>query len=43
VSLATNESYTDQGSNEVQQTRWHDVVAWNRLGEICDEYLSKVS
>lgn len=43
MSLATNESYTDQDGNEVQQTEWHDVVAWGRLGEICEEYLSKGS
>ena len=43
MSLATNESYTDQDGNEVQQTEWHDVVAWDRLGEICEEYLSKGS
>lgn len=43
MSLATNESYTDQDGNEVQRTEWHDVVAWDRLGEICEEYLSKGS
>jgi single-strand DNA-binding protein len=43
MSLATNESYTDQDGNEVQQTEWHDIVAWDRLGEICDEYLEKGS
>ena len=36
MSLATNESYTDRDGNEVQQTEWHDVVAWGRLGEICE-------
>jgi len=43
MSLATNESYTDQDGNEVQQTEWHDIVAWDRLGEICEEYLEKGS
>lgn len=43
MSLATNESYTDNNGNEVQRTEWHDVVAWGRLGEICEEYLSKGS
>jgi len=43
MSLATNESYTDQDGNEVQRTEWHDVVAWDRLAEICEEYLSKGS
>ena len=43
MSLATNESYTRDDGNEVQNTEWHDVVAWGRLGEICTEYLSKGS
>lgn len=43
MSLATNESYTDSDGNEVQKTEWHDVVAWGRLGEVCNEYLDKGS
>lgn len=43
LSLATNESYTDNDGNEVQRTEWHDVVAWGRLAEICNEYLEKGS
>lgn len=41
--LATNESYTDRDGNEVDKTEWHNVVAWGRLGEICNEYLQKGS
>ena len=41
MSLATNESYTNSDGEEVQQTEWHDVVAWGRLAEVCDEYLEK--
>jgi single-strand DNA-binding protein len=41
--LATNESYTDEEGNEVTKTEWHDVVAWERLAEVCDEYLEKGS
>lgn len=41
--LATNESYTDRDGNEVQNTEWHRIVAWGRLGEICNEYLQKGS
>jgi single-strand binding protein len=43
MSLATNESYTNSDGEEVQQTEWHDVVAWGRLGEVCNEYLRKGS
>ncbi|WP_251980325.1 single-stranded DNA-binding protein [Salinibacter ruber] len=41
--LATNETYTDEEGNEVTKTEWHDVVAWERLAEICDEHLQKGS
>jgi len=41
--LATNESYTNNNGEEVQQTEWHSLVAWGRLGEICNEYLDKGS
>ncbi len=41
--LATNESYTNQDGEEVTQTEWHNVVAWGRLGEVCNEYLDKGS
>ena len=43
MSLATNDSYTDSDGNEVQNTEWHDIVAWGRLGEVCNEYLRKGS
>lgn len=43
MSLATNEQYTDQEGNEVQRTEWHDIVAFGRLAEICEEYLEKGS
>ena len=39
MSVATNESYTDKDGNEVQNTEWHKVEAWGRLGEVCAEYL----
>jgi single-strand DNA-binding protein len=41
--LATNESYKDRDGNMVDKTEWHTIVAWARLGEICNEYLSKGS
>ena len=41
--LATNESYKDRDGNLVDKTEWHTIVAWGRLGEVCDEYLQKGS
>ena len=41
--VATNESYTSSDGEFVEQTEWHDVVAWEGLAEVIDEYLSKGS
>ncbi|PSQ70894.1 MAG: single-stranded DNA-binding protein [Bacteroidetes bacterium QH_9_67_14] len=41
--LATDESYKDDNGELVERTEWHDIVAWERLAEICDEYLVKGS
>src|SRR5690606_903297 len=42
--IATSESWTDKASGEKkEQTEWHTVVMWNRLGEIAAEYLRKGS
>jgi len=41
--LATDESYKDNNGELVERTEWHDIVAWERLAEVCDEYLVKGS
>jgi len=41
--LATNESYKDSDGQLVEKTEWHNIVAWARLAEICNEYLNKGS
>ena len=43
MSIATDESYTDDSGQEVNQTEWHDVVAFGRTAEVCQRYLSKGS
>ena len=41
-SIATDDSWTDKASGEKQErTEWHSIVVWNRLAEICNEYLRK--
>jgi single-strand DNA-binding protein len=41
-SMATDESWNDKGSGERQErTEWHNIVAWDRLAEICNQYLTK--
>jgi len=40
-SLATNESWKDQDGNMQERTEWHNIVAWSKLAEICQQYLKK--
>ncbi|HEX7707424.1 MAG TPA: single-stranded DNA-binding protein [Thermoanaerobaculia bacterium] len=39
--LATDERYTDKSGEKQERTEWHDIEAWDRLGEICGQYLRK--
>ena len=44
ISVATSESWTDKNSGQKQtKTEWHRVVAFNRLAEIIEQYLTKGS
>ena len=41
-SIATDDSWTDKASGERQErTEWHNIVVWDRLAEICNEFLRK--
>jgi single-strand DNA-binding protein len=40
-SVATDESFKSRNGEQQQHTEWHKVVAWNKLAEICGEYLTK--
>jgi len=42
-SLATNEQWKDNEGNVQERTEWHNIVAWQKLAEICAEYLKKGS
>ncbi len=44
LSIATSESWRDKNTGEMQErTEWHRVVFFNRLAEICGQYLKKGS
>jgi single-strand DNA-binding protein len=44
VSLATNESWKDKNTGQVQEkTEWHRVVVFGKLAEVAGEYLRKGS
>ena len=41
-SVATTDSWKDKASGQLQErTEWHNIVAWDRLAEICGEYVKK--
>ena len=40
-SIATNESYKNEKGEKVEDTQWHNVVAWNKTAEIAEKYLKK--
>ena len=41
-SIATDESWTDKSTGDrKERTEWHNIVAWERLAEICGQYLAK--
>ena len=44
ISVATSRSWRDKQTNEMKEdTEWHRVVLFGRLGEIAGEYLKKGS
>jgi single-strand DNA-binding protein len=41
-SMATDDVWNDKGTGERQEkTEWHNIVVWDRLAEICNQYLTK--
>lgn len=41
MSVATSSRYKDNNNEIVENTEWHKVVAWGKLAEICQQYLTK--
>ena len=39
--LATNKSWKDQDGNMKEVAEFHNVVAWNKMAEICQQLLAK--
>lgn len=40
-SLATNEAYRGKDGNWVDNTQWHNVVAWGKVAELSEKLLKK--
>ena len=41
LSVATDESYKDQGGQKVEKTEWHKVVVWGKQADFVANYLGK--
>jgi single-strand DNA-binding protein len=42
-SVATDEVYRNANGEKVKETQWHNLVAWGKVAEIAEKYLSKGS
>src|SRR5688572_11751661 len=40
-SLATNRQWKGRDGEQQEETDWHNIVAWDKLAEICGEHLTK--
>jgi len=41
LSVATSEKWTGKDGQRQEKTEWHRVVVWDKLAELCDQYLRK--
>jgi len=39
--LATNRSWTTESGEKKEETEYHRIVAWNKLAELCSQFLTK--
>ena len=42
-SVATNETYRTAKGEKVTETQWHNLIAWGKVAEIAEQFLSKGS
>ena len=40
-SLATTDRWTDKNGQRQERTEWHNIVVWNKLAELVNQYLKK--
>lgn len=40
-SMATSEAWSDKSGQKQERTEWHRIVVWGKMGELCNQYLSK--
>ncbi len=40
-SMATSDAYKNAQGEKVEETQWHNIVAWGKVAEIAENYLNK--
>lgn len=40
-SIATNRSFTNKAGEKKEEADYHNIVAWGKLAELCEQYLKK--
>ncbi len=40
-SIATNESYRNANGDKIEDTQWHNLIAWGKTAEIIEKYVKK--
>lgn len=43
ITLATNESFKKNTGEWINNTTWHNIVLWNKLAEMAQEFIKKGS
>ena len=41
LSIATNESYKNDKGEKVEETQWHNLIAWGKTADIIEKYVVK--
>jgi len=41
ITLATNDYYTNDKGERVDQTEWHRITAWGKVADIIEKYVDK--
>ncbi|WP_162126679.1 single-stranded DNA-binding protein [Flavobacterium phycosphaerae] len=41
ITIATNDYYTNDKGEKVEQTEWHRVSAWGKVADIIEKYVTK--
>ncbi|KVV13511.1 single-stranded DNA-binding protein [Flavobacterium sp. TAB 87] len=41
ITVATNDRYTNDKGEKVEQTEWHRLTAWGKTAELIEKYVTK--